>query len=185
MDHTTTQIYNSKRRDPSSGKPHFCGDTLVSLYIKILFNLQKIWVYFVSMSTERVFAWIIKASLQNLFYYAIVTHLHGHIRIYTYLNIKNIRNQTGTISQQMRHASQKVVISLPLKESNYILFSVHWHWHSVSTLTVLTQYGYGPYSNIIFHEHYHSKRHLLKLERVHPNSNILERVHPNSNMTFK
>ena len=67
----------------------------------------------------------------------------------------------------------------------YILTSVHWHWHSVSTLTVLTQYGYGPYSNIIFHEHYHSKRHLLKLERVHPNSNILERVHPYSNMTFK
>ena len=59
------------------------------------------------------------------------------------------------------------------------------HWHSVSTLTVLTQYGYGPYSNIIFHGHYHSKRHSLKLERVHPNSNILERVHPNSNMTFK
>ena len=63
--------------------------------------------------------------------------------------------------------------------------SVHWHWHSVSTLTVLTQYGYGPYSNSIFHEHYHSKRHSLKLERVHPNSNILERVHPYSNMTFK
>ena len=40
--------------------------------------------------------------------------------------------------------------------------SVHWHWHSVSTLTVLTQYGYGPYSNIIFHGHYHSKRHSLK-----------------------
>ena len=95
------------------------------------------------------------------------------------------RNQTGTISQQMRHASQMVALSLPLKELNYILFSVHWHWHSVSTLTVLTQYGYGPYSNIIFHGHYHSKRHSLKLERVHPNSNILERVHPYSNMTFK
>ena len=44
----------------------------------------------------------------------------------------------------------------------YILTSVHWHWHSVSTLTVLTQYGYGPYSNIIYHGHYHSKRHSLK-----------------------
>ena len=66
-----------------------------------------------------------------------------------------------------------------------LLLSVHGHWHSVSTLTVLTQCQYGPYSNIIFHEHYHSKRHLLKLERVHPNSNILERVHPYSNMTFK
>ena len=31
--------YISKRRDPSFGIPHFCGDTLVSLYIKILFLL--------------------------------------------------------------------------------------------------------------------------------------------------
>ena len=31
------------------------------------------------------------------------------------------RNKTGTISQQMRHASQKVAISLPLKELDYIL----------------------------------------------------------------
>ena len=46
------------------------------------------------MSTERVFAWIIKASLQNLFYYAIVTHLDGHIRIYTYLGgINKLREQ--------------------------------------------------------------------------------------------
>ena len=72
-----------------------------------------------------------------------------------------------------------------LKPKIWPIISVHWHWHSVSTLTVLTQYGYGPYSNIIFHGHYHSKRHSLKLERVHPNSNILERVHPYSNMTFK
>ena len=37
--------------------------------------------------------------------------------------------------------------------------SVHWHWHSVSTGTILTQCQYGPHSNFIFQEHYHSQRH--------------------------
>ena len=130
MDHTTTQIYNSKRRDPSSGKPHFCGDTLVSLYyIKILFNLQKFWVYFVSMSTERVFAWIIKASLQNLFYYAIVTHLHGHIRIYTYLCIKNIRNQCISLRGEIKLvqlASKWFKWDMPAKRLQYHCPSRNW-----------------------------------------------------------
>ena len=45
------------------------------------------------------------------------------------------------------------------EKKSFIYISVHGHWHSVSTLTVLTQCQYGPYSNIIFHGHYHSKRH--------------------------
>ena len=37
--------------------------------------------------------------------------------------------------------------------------SVHGHWHSVSTHTVLTLCQYGPHSKLIFQEHYHSQRH--------------------------
>ena len=37
--------------------------------------------------------------------------------------------------------------------------SVHGHWHSVSTHTVLTQCQYGPHSKLIFQEHYHSQKH--------------------------
>ena len=125
MDHTTTQIYNSKRRDPSSGKPHFCGDTLVSLYyIKILFHLQRIWVYFVSMSTERVFAWIIKASLQNLFYYAIVLHIIYNMIIYTYLYIKNIRNRC--IRGEIKLVQLASKWDMPAKRLHYHCPSRNW-----------------------------------------------------------
>ena len=37
--------------------------------------------------------------------------------------------------------------------------SVHGHWHSVSTRTILTLCQYGPHSKLIFQEHYHSQRH--------------------------
>ena len=48
-------------------------------------------------------------------------------------------------------------IKKPKIENIYL--SVHRHWHSVSTHTVLTQCQYGPHSNLIFQEHYHSQRH--------------------------
>ena len=48
----TTQIYFQKTRS-KFGMPHFCGDTLVSLYIKILFiyKIQSLYIV-VSNSTE-------------------------------------------------------------------------------------------------------------------------------------
>ena len=45
------------------------------------------------------------------------------------------------------------------KRKNTIKVSVHGHWHSVSTHTVLTQCQYGPHSKLIFQEHYHSQKH--------------------------